>query len=75
MAAHYTYLELVTHDENWQKSIVAIGLGALLIILGRFATAQIRSGRDTAALIVPKPGFSLFNFFDVLVGAFVGYFD
>ena len=75
MAVHYTYLNPIISDPNWQKVVIAVGLGALLVALGRIATAPIRSGRDSAALIIPKPGFSLFNLFDVLVGAFIGYFD
>lgn len=74
MAAHYTYLNTVTHDQNLQKVIGAFFVAALLLVLGSLAAGCVRSKEGREKHIVPGK-FSLTSLFDFILSAFISYHD
>ncbi len=72
-AGHFTYLSPFVTDQNWQKFLFAVTIGALVVAAGKMASSRI--GADADSKVVPDEKFSLFGLFDVFVEGFVKFQD
>ena len=72
-AGHFTYLSPFISDQNWQKFLFAVAVGAVVVAAGKIASSHI--GANAENKVVPDEKFSLFGFFDVFVEGFVKFQD
>ena len=75
MAAHYTYLQSIIPDPNWQKLVLAGALGLSMIVLGKKATAGLKTAEGIDDNIVPARKPTLTGVFDLLVESFIAFHD
>ncbi|MCB0340079.1 MAG: F0F1 ATP synthase subunit A [Bdellovibrionales bacterium] len=82
-SGHYTWLHSLPekihgvseHYADTEKFIIALMVGAGLVLLGSKATARLRGSTDIGNFLVPEKKASLFSFFDFVVETFVKYHD
>lgn len=75
MADHFTILHPLVANEDLREMIMAVAVGSALIAMSAVAARSIRTKQGLESKIVPEKRFSLFNFFDLFIEAFVKYHD
>jgi F-type H+-transporting ATPase subunit a len=71
---HYNYLHSLQFPEL-EKLIVALVIGAGMVMVGAQAMRRLKSAGEADKLIVPEPRASLFGFVDLLIETFIKVHD
>ena len=72
-AGHFTYLSPFISDDNFQKFVTALAVGAGLYLVGSNAASILRSNKKER--IVPLERAGVFGVFDVLLEGLLNLFD
>ena len=72
-AGHFTYLSPLISDDNLQKFVTALAVGAGLYLVGSNAASILRSNKKER--IVPLERAGVFGVFDVLLEGLLNLFD
>lgn len=72
---HYTYIQGLIPDPNWQKFATALAIGGVMIAAGSSVAARIGSSTGAQSSIVPSAKPTLFGIIDLAVDQWVKFQD